>query len=332
MSKKKITPVLAGFGDDIIAPDLGAFRNPHGLICAANESRFVSGHYSEQLTGLTVGWKDPEDVDAILQRLFPEVRVSRRFDFKKANNVEAFLSETDDVRAINGNFKQVQYSGTEATSKTLNKGLTVSIDHDQTDDVEGEVVAAIGRLQSRLSRNELRRGFTLLDTLDHAGGNKEFDVDTNPDGHIRAMGKLSADTSGIFPNVYAIGEAAWHLRLDAYEGAARVNGQNRSSFTPEQLRAYLMADVCEVVKARYQSSATVKSAILSARIYAYLAMQGMSKDDPSAVKRFVSNSRGGGRWGVYRTEHEKRTDVAVEHYSNIIGTGIGVESIDAVTT
>jgi hypothetical protein len=337
MSKRnKVSPV-ADLGADLLAlaEDRGQFRNPHGLICAANESRFVSGHYSEQLTGLTVGWKDMENLEALLDRLFPMVMVSRRFDFKKANNAEAFLSEVDDIRAIGQKqFKSVQYTGTEATSKTLNKGLTISIDHDQTDDLEAEVASSISRLQARLVRNDLRRGFTLLDTLDTAGGNKEFDVDTNPDGHIRAMLVASADVTGLYPNVVTIGEGAWHKRLDAYEGATRENGAGHAAWTPAQLAAYLMADVVEVVKARYQSSLTAKGNVTGAtnRIYAYLASQGISKDDPSAVKRFVSSSRGGGRWGVYRVEHEKCTDVSVEHYSNIVGTGIGVASIDAITT
>lgn len=331
MSKRHLTPVLA----DVLAPDLGDFRNPHGVICAANEARFTSGHYSEPLTALTIGWKDPENLDALLERLFPSCSVARRFEFKKANNAEAFLSEADDIRAIGQKqFKNVEYTGTSVSSRTINKGLTVSIDHDQVDDLEAEVAAAIGRLQQRLVRNDLRRGFALLDTLDHAGGNKEFDVDTNPDGFIRAMAKLSADTSGIYPNVFAIGEGAWHRRLDAYEGATRTGTQSHAGWTTAQLAAYLMADVVEVVKARYQSSATAKGNITGAtdRIYAYLAIPGASKDEPSAVKRFLSSARGGGRWGVYRSEHEKCTDVSVEHYSNIVGTGVGVESIDAVTT
>jgi hypothetical protein len=326
--KKKIIP--SGF--DLEAPlgeDRGAGQNPVGLICAANEARFTSGHYSEQLTGYTVGWRDPENIDALLQALFPEVPVGRRFDFKKAENAQAFLSETDDLRPIGAPFKKVEYTGTSASSKTLNRGLTISIDHDETDDLEAECTRATDRLLQRLKRNSLRRGFALLDTLDHAGGNTAFKVDTNPDGLIRAMAKLSADTTGIFPNVFAIGELAWQYRLDAYEAPARVNGQNHAGYTPEQLAAYLMADVVKVVKARYQSTATAKASVLSARIYAYLAIQGAGKDDPSAVKRFTSSARGGQRYGVYRADHEKTTDISVELYENIIGTGLGVESIDA---
>jgi hypothetical protein len=324
MSKKIIRPSLA---EDLpLAEDLGAGRNKHGVICVANESRFVAGHYSEQLTGLTIGWKDPENIDAILDALFPEVAVSRRFDFKKANNAEAFLSEVDDIRAIGAPFKRVDYSGTEASSKTLNKGLTVSIDHDQCDDVEAEVVATIGRLQSRLARNDLRRGMAILDAND-ANDTATWGAASNPDKDVRTRLRASADSVGIFPNVVAYGELAWHYRLDAYEVAGRQNGGQRSSYTPEQLAAYFMADKVVPVKARYQSSATAKSAILAARIYAYLAMQGISKDDPSAIKRFRSAARGG-KYGVYREERAKCTEVSVEHYSNIVYTGLGIVSLD----
>ena len=313
-----------------LGEDRGPGLNPSGLVCAANEARFTSGHYSEQLTGYTVGWRDPENIDRLLQRLFPRVPVGRRFDFKKANNAEAFLSETDDLRPIGSPFKKVEYTGTSATGKTHNRGLTLTIDHDDSDDLEGAVTLGVDMLLQRLKRNSLRRGFALLDTLDTAAGNKAFTVATNPDGEIRAIAKLGADATGVYPNVFAIGELAWHYRLDAYEAPARVNGQNRAAFTPEQLAAYLMADVVEVVKARYQSTATAKAAVLSARIYAYLAVQGVSKDDPSAVKRFASSARGGQEFGVYRVDHEKTTDVSVELYENITGTGIGVQSLDAV--
>lgn len=313
---------------DMFAPlgvDLGEGRNPAGLICAANESRFVSGHYSEPLTGYTVGWKDPENVDAILQRLFPEVPVARRFEFKKASNAQAFLSEVDDIRPINSPFKRVEYTGTSANEKTVNKGLTVRIDHDQADDVEAEKTAAVERLMQRLARNELRRGIALLEANDTTAG-AIFSAATNPDGLIRAMLKASADVTGIRPNVLVYGEAAFDLRLDAYEDPARVNanGSNRAEKSLAELAGYFMVDLVEVVKARYQSSATAKGAIVPSTVYGYLALPGIGKDDPSAVKRFTSKSRGGQRYGVYVVEHEKYTDVSVEMYSNIVATGLGI--------
>ncbi len=331
--RNKIISALSVLNADL-GEDLGPGRNRPGLICAANEARFTAGHYNEPLTGYTVGWKDPENIDGILQRLFPEVLVGRRFNFKKALNAQAFLSETDDLRPIGAPFKKLEYAGESVDSHTNNRGLTICIDHDQVDDVEAEKTRSVEMLLQRLKRNSLRRGFVMLDSADNAGGDTHFDATTNPDGLIRAMGKLSADSSGIWPNVYAIGELAWHYRLDAYEAAARVNvgAAVAAGRTPQDLARYLMADVVEIVKARYQSTATAKAAILGARIYAYLATQGAGKDDPSAIKRFISNGRGGQRYGVYVVEEEKTTDVSVECYENIVVTGVGIQSIDTAAS
>lgn len=325
MSKNLISPKF-----DLDAPigkDEGPNSNPVGIICAANESRFTSGHYSEQLTGYTVGWQDPENIDAILQRLFPEIPIARRFDFKKADNAQAFLSEVDDIRASSAAFKRVEYSGTSAQGKTLNKGLTIRIDHDDEEDLEAAVQLGTSRLMQRILRNDLRRGLTALDSAD-TNDTATWAAASNPDKDLRDLVKASADATGVFANVVALGELVWHYRLDSYEVPGRQNGGQRASFTPQQLAQYLMVDLVEVVKARYQSTATAKAAVLAARAYAYSAYQGMGKDDPSAVKRFRSSGRGGQRFGVYRKEYEKFTDVSVEHYSNIIVTGLGIQSLD----
>lgn len=323
---KKKAPILV---PDFFAPlghDLGPGRNPAGLICAANESRFVSGHYSEPLTAYTVGWRDPENLDAQIQRLFPEVPVTPRFSFKSAENAEAFLSETDDLRPSGSPFKRVAYTGHEQEARTYNRGLTVRIDHDDVDDLEAEVQKFVGWLLQRLNRNRLRRGMALLDAGD-TNDAVVWDADGKPDTDIRGMGKASADITGIYPNVYAYGELAWHFRLNSYETPNRQDTR-RAEMTPEQLRLYLMADAVEIVKARYQSTATVKAAVLAARVYAYLSIQGASKDDPSAVKRFVSRPKSGGGNGVFRVDEEKYTDVSVEHYENMVATGLGISSRD----
>ncbi len=321
--KKLITAAALAFAP--LGRDLGIGLNPHGLICAANEARFTAGHYSEPLTSFTVGWKDPENVDAILQRLFPEIAVSRRFEFKNAVNAEAFLSETDDERPIGSPFKRVEYKGTTTNEKTVNKGLTVRIDHDQVDDVEAEKTTTVARLLARLARNELRRGLALLEANDNSSGDI-YSAATNPDGKVRAQLIASSNVTGIRPNIVVYGEAAWSLRLDAYEDPARVQPTHRADLTLQDLAAYFMVDRVEVVKARYQSTATAKGVIFPSSVYAYLAEQGAGKDDPSAVKRFTSVSRGGQRYGVYVVEHEKYTDVSVECYSNIVATGLGIET------
>ncbi|HPA20750.1 MAG TPA: hypothetical protein PLU30_23585 [Verrucomicrobiae bacterium] len=302
--------------NDAILPDLGANQNPVGRVCAANEARFTSAHFSEPLTTFAVGWRDPENLDAILQRIFPEVPVSRRFEFKKATNAEAFLSEADDIRAIGGAFKRVEYSGESVTEKTLNKGLTVRVDHD---DVSGDdwQELTVARLLQRLARNDLRRGVALLDAS-ATNANKVWSAN-NPDADVREMLSLGADACGIRPNVVAYGETAWDARLDVYESVNTPAAGRKAGMSPEDLARYLMVDLVEIVKARYQSTASAKAAIIPTVVYAYLALQGASKDDPSHVKRFLSMTESG-RYRVYLQQYEKFTDVSVEHYSNIVAT------------
>lgn len=310
------TPGRRAASNDAILPDLGANENPVGRICAANEARFTSAHFSEPLTTFAVGWRDPEDLDAILQRLFPEVPVSRRFEFKKATNAEAFLSESDDVRAIGAAFKRVEYAGESVTEKTLNKGLTVRVDHD---DVSGDDwrELTVGRLLQRLARNELRRGVALLDAS--ATNANQVWSGGNPDADVRAMLVLGADACGIRPNVVAYGESAWDARLDVYESLNTPAAGRKAGMAQADLARYLMVDLVEIVKARYQSTAAAKAAVIPSIVYAYLALQGASKDDPSHVKRFISMTDSG-RYRVYEQAYEKFTDISVELYSNIVAT------------
>lgn len=307
--------------------DLGVGQNPRGVIVAANESRFASTFYSEPLTAYTVGWKDPENLESLLETLAPAVPVGRRFEYKLADNAQAFLSETDDVRAIGSAFKKVEYSGTSANEKTQNKGLTMCVDHD--DEVgDGWREMYVGRLMQRLLRNEVRRATAQL-LAAATNANKTWNSSANPDGDLRAMRIAGADASGITGNTIIFGEAAWELRLDAYEAAANTSSYagRAAAMTKEQLAAKLGADRVEVVKARYQSTATAKANVLGSYVLGYFAVPGVGKDDPSHVKRFVTPTAGG-KFRVYVVEHEKTTDITVEHYSNIvITTSTGVRKL-----
>lgn len=307
--------------------DLGANRNPVGEICFANEARFTASNYSQALTAYTVGWRDPENMDAILEELFPSVEVARRFEFKKSTNAEEFLSETDDLRAIGSAFKRVEYTGTTVTDKTVNKGLTIRIDHD---DAVGTNWAerATERLLQRLKRNELKRGIALIDAA-ATNAAKTWNSSANPDGDVRAALKLGADATGIRPTRVVFGEAAWDLRADAYEAQNTPYAGRAAGMTPEELGRKLMVDRVSIIKARYQSSATAKTSVLASIVYMYLAESGVGTDDPSNVKRFLTPTDAG-RYKVYRQEHDKFTDITVEHYSNIVITGTtGIRKITA---
>lgn len=298
-----------------------------GVIHAANEARFTSQNYSEPLTQYTVGWKDPEDLDSLLDAIAPSVPVGRRFEFKSATNAEAFLSETDDVRAIGSNFKRVEYTGSTVNEKTHNKGLTIRLDKDDLlDDMEEE--RAVGRLMQRLSRNELRRALTLIEAAS-TNANKTWSSATNPDKDLRDACIAAANASGIRPNILLFSESAWDLRLDAYEAAANTSSYagRAAAMTPEELARKTMVDQVLIAKARYQSTLTAKALVQTTlTVFAYLAIQGAGKDDPSNVKRFVTPV--GTRYRVFRQEFDKFVDLSVEHYSNtVITSTLGIRKL-----
>ena len=66
-----------------------ALANFNGL---ANEDRFTASYFSTPLTAYTVGWQDPENLEALVDFLCPRVPVQRRFEYKLAINKERFFS------------------------------------------------------------------------------------------------------------------------------------------------------------------------------------------------------------------------------------------------
>ena len=310
-----------------ILADTGS-NNISGQVYAANASRFGSTHYSDPLTAYTVGWRDPENLDALLEQLFPAVDVGRRFEFKKADNAEAFLSELEDTRAIGAEFKRVEYSGTTVNEKTQNKGLTTRVDKD--DEVgDGWRENYTGMLMARLTRNELRRGVAIL----NAGATnvaKVWGNAANPDADFRAQLRAAKIEGGIRPNQIAMGGALWDLRSDSYESQNTPHAGRRADMTVEQFASKLAVAKAIVSEALYTVSAAAKADIISSIALLYYARSGMMKDDPSNVKRFTSPTSQGSRFAVYIEEHPKYTDITVEHYSNIVITStLGLRKITA---
>jgi hypothetical protein len=133
-----------------------------GDIYLANESRFNAAFFSEPLTDYAVGWREPNNIEALLDFIAPPVQVSRRFEYKKADNNEAFLSDSDDARAIGADFKRVEYRGASVNEKTLNRGLTIRVDLDAAGEMPNWRELYTGRLLQRMYRSELRRAIDLL--------------------------------------------------------------------------------------------------------------------------------------------------------------------------
>jgi len=308
-------------------------RQQPGVICAANESRFAGSFLSEPLTAFAVGWKDPTDLLAILDFLAPSVPVGRRFEFKKAVNSEAFLSETDDVRSIGAEFKRVDFTGETVNEKTLNKGLTIRVDHDSEEGADWRERYTQLLLQ-RLYRNEVRRAIALLaaaatDLSKTWTYNDSSNKYPNPDKDVRDSLVLGTDASGIRPNRIAWGEGAWDLRADAFDSQNNPAGYRSAGLLPEEVARKLLVDAVRIISARYQSSASAKTKILGSYVYMFYALDGAAKDEPSNIKRFVTPTDAG-NFRVYLEEKAKFTDISVEHYSNIVITStLGIRRITA---
>lgn len=297
-------------------------------IISANESRFESAHYSEPLTAFTVGWKGKENLEGILDFIAPPVHVPRRFEFKKADNAECFISQTDDIRAIGSSFKQVEYTGTTVYEKTLNKGLTIRIDHDEIADESFEE-RYVGLLMERLYRNELRRAIALLSASAH---NTDINIAVNgdicdPDGFVRQMLVRATDSSGIRPNRILFGESAWETRSLSYCSQETSGSLRALGFDLNLLAQSLMVDEIQILKTRHQVAPDRKANMLGREIYAFWGQTSPTKDEPSNLKRFVT-SHSGTPFRVYKEQTAKYTDLTVEHYSNLVVTStLGLEKL-----
>lgn len=294
---------------------------------ASNESRLEAAHYSEALTAFTVGWRDPAGLDQLLDFVAPPVMVGRRFEYKSADNAEAFFSESDDARAIGATFKRVEYRGTSNDAKTLNRGLTLRVDHDEVsgDDWRERYVQV---LLQRLYRNELRRAIAALDEAAVAS-TPLWDHTSNPDGDLRHALITAAQESGLRPNRILFGETAWDVRADAYEAQDNAGAASGATLKPEGLAQKLFVDGVRIASARYQSGPSSKTEIAGGAVYLFFGQQALAKDEPATLKRFITPTEDGRPFRVYVEETAKYTDLTVEHYSHVIATStLGVRKLN----
>ncbi len=63
----------------------------------ANEASFTEETYSEALTTYGIGFKDPENNQALVEYIAPPVEVGPLVEIKKYSNAEEYLTESDDV-------------------------------------------------------------------------------------------------------------------------------------------------------------------------------------------------------------------------------------------
>lgn len=304
------------FGDIILANE----AKP-GMISLANETSFNQQFFSEPLTQYATGWTSEErTLENLLDFVAPQVNVSRKFQYKVANNSKEFLAleETEDIRAIGGEFKRIEARGDIVQSRTYSKGLATIIDLDEEDAEEGLEERKVAWLRKILLRMEIRRAITLLSG---AASNKAVtwggQNGSDPDMDLAEMLLTGGDASGIDPNRILMGKAAWQKRVRALRGMDSAGGFASAAMTPEALAGFLAADSVYVNKERFQQGNAKVNLAGSNVVLGFAADAGVSKDDPSNIKRFVS-SQEGGQFRVYRQELTSHLIlISVSHYSNI---------------
>ena len=333
---------------NILAPmpikrDLGYGQNAPGEIFLANSSRFSEAEYSEPLTTYAVSWTDAgggngESIKDTLEFIAPAVSgVPRKFEFSRFNNAEAFMSETDDVRAIGQNFGLVEYTSEKQLARVVNKGLGIRVDDDNVEDQPMWRERYTGMLMERLMRNELRRAFTYLLASATQTAKTWSTGAVDPDQDLRkaveayAGDGTTSNGAGIYPNRAIIGASAWVARQGIFRAQNTAGAYASAAMTEDEVAKMLMLDEVRVSKERYQSAnaTPMKKPILGQYALIFLAKKGASPFDPSNIKRFVSSTDGGTPFRVYEQRLNAHTvEISVEHYSNIIITGnIGIQAL-----
>src|SRR4051794_31861009 len=195
-----------------------------GHIYLANEARFTTAFFSEPLTQYATGWKDPNDLEALLDFIAPSVQVGRRFEYKQAVNAEAFLTDTDDARAIESDFKRVEYKGSSVNDKTTNRGLTIRLDLDAIS-VANYRELYTARLLQRLLRSELRRAVdTLVSGATNVAKTWDNSAGKDPDQDVLTEMIAAVNASGVPANRVLFGHSAWNKRLIAHRAQASAGG------------------------------------------------------------------------------------------------------------
>lgn len=328
-------PAVIALANEDRTPVLSGDPRPGEIYALANDSRFTETNFSEPLTTFAIGWRDPNKIDETLEFFAPRTPVpSRLFEWKKAVNAEEFYSETDDLRAIGADFKRVEYTGSDVTDKTINKGLTMRVDLDNVNTkVAGWENRYVAKLLRRLYRNELRRAITLLSAAATNTG-KTWDVNADPDADVVNEMVTAGDAVGFAFNRAGYGHTAWAKRFTSLRGNANPAKFGSATMTPQQLAEMLNVDAVYVSKERYQSSSSAKTQIVANLVLMFFAQAGLDTEDPSNIKRFVSappnvisggnefqRPSGGLDVNVYLQQvSAKLVDITVEHYSKTVMT------------
>lgn len=294
----------------------------------ANETQFNQNYYSSELTQFANTSQGNEDIEKALNFAAPIVFVARRFEYKKIADNDTFYSESDDIRTIGSGFKHIDFNGETVQAKTFNKGLTVRVD---TDDIAGGDWEAryVYALKNRLCCNEYRRTIkAFVETIKAAQKKAKKQIvepeawageKAQPDADLRNAILTARSDYGFSPNRLLFSEGAWYLRQNYYASQDDTAGAHiAAELSREALAEKLLVENVQLIK---QVHLGLQGKELEGdEIFAFYAQNGLLKDEPSAVKRFVTPFDDGHLFRVYVEPHTKYTDITVEHYSNIVVT------------
>lgn len=320
----------------LILPSLDA-PVPHeyrGEIHAFNDSRLDEGHFVQPLTEFAVGGWNRTDLEEELQFLCPEVSVPRRFSYRVFSNAEQFYSDpNEDLREIGGDFKRVEMTSTKVEAKTLNRGLCVFLDDDEIEDDPGWEQRNVSMLIRRIKLNAIRRAMALISAT-AVSTNRTWSTPGNtidPDNDIRVSLKTAQNLSGLRPNRVIYGQTAADLRFGCYRTDGNAARFLSSAATMEQWKNTLAVEAIRVSETRYQSTTSAKAEVLGSNVLSFYQTNSPSKEDPSNIKRFVSQCKGGGPLRVFKYKIGDKTNViGVEHYELLTATYASGVRLDVI--
>ncbi len=323
--------------DILIANDAGDYLgvdngNPNpGVVCMANTSRFVEAFFSEPLTTYAVGWRDQDGLQDLIDFIAPPTETPRRFEYSEFPNTEAFLSDVDDLRAIGADFKRVEYTSTKSTGSTKNKGLTLRVDLDNVDQNTNWRERTVAKLQERVLRNEVRRAITLLAAA-ATNDAKTWDTTTgkDPDQDVLNAAITYTGVVGLPPSNLLYDLTAWSKRVLSHRAQNLAGGFASAGITVDQVANFVGVQRGAIARHYYQSSPTAKTGILGGNlVLLYMAQPNQTVDDPSNIKRFVTQTLGGTMVRVYEQQVTmKLVDITVELYSDIVITStLGIRKL-----
>ena len=294
----------------------------HGLVFLPNaQTSFANTNLMQTLTTYAQGWRDPENYDELIEFLFPAVQVPNMFEFMKSDNSEDFAIDSDDERPAMADFKMINFSGSKAIQKTVNRGLSIYIDPDQVRTMPDWQTIYTGRLLRRIKRNAAARGLSMLLGAS-SSTDKTWNSASDPDADLMNLIKDSGDLIGFNPNRVIWTGSAWikralALRAQETEGARLSLGLT----TPDAAAIYAGAQKGKDISTRVNGPSGKRNIAGGDHLLAFYSESGVGPEDPSATKGFWSPCDNGSRYAVYlRQTGSKFFTLTVECYDRMVVT------------